>query len=783
MGQGRAGQDRHAVQKTTHGAWRKAAGMLAWLVPIFFATVSPSSDVKPPAGGFEVTYRWTERSGPLTFTKEVHVYGNGQLRWVVRSGLGPAREFTPPRDRALAAELRKVLGGKLPKAQAPCGSPRPGELLFRGTGRKARRIPLWQAQSWQSHGGLAERLLERVLRLQPPRLDGRCRPLLFGLEPGRKPRKPPWIRRKPDTETLLRRFSKATDEEGRLGALTGLAWSQGEDPFFRFELLRQFPTRRPTRALLQAGVPALVRSARTEDAKMLLARLVHRKDPDALFQSALLLAALGRLGDSVAKAASFWRAVLPDGKLKPVLRRLGRIRKAAGVLLHGAPTWGADKRAHAAIFRYLHDLLSWSGLWPPASTDDGAGDATVPLLLAHRALHHARIAYFWRGPRPRTGAAAARAFLLEAYAFFAQGDWSGLPPVWKMDLVYLTGYLRKNPGTYRHTAFAGPLPVRQSVVRLIEMARDEMARRFLDRKTPPGSKGRAELLLAAGRAYRRMEAWDFADWAFQEAAKAGSTDAAFEEICTALERGDVARAAALTASLGPVLDPAQAAAVEAVAAWMRGQWQKAATKAAQAARTVSRPDLQLLAGRALASLGRLDEAASLLEGVCRKPSRQAASACAVLGEMALAANRQEALDRAATSLEALGASGRGCGLALRAAWQAQKGAKSLASLLTRQASFRAGRHPEALLCAAGVLARHHLALPLAMGMVERALALRPGWSQAEALLARLFLEGGRAREAYQHALAAVNRRPGRLAYRALLAAARSRLGLLPGGVP
>ncbi len=752
-----------------------------WLLVLVFSLGPARPAPPPPAGGFHLVYRWTERSGPLSFTKEVHVYGNGQLRWVVRSGLGPARESTPPRNRALATRLRKLLAGRVPKIRPPCGSPRPGVLSIRSTGRKPRTLPLWNARAWQDHGGLAEELVELVLRVRWTRLDGRCRPLLFGLEPGRRSPSPAWLRQSRNTGRFLERFAKASDDEGRLEALASLAWTEVEDPFFRFELLRRFPTRKPAQALLRSGLPALVRSARTREAVALLARLARRTDPDALFQSAILLAALGRLRASARKAADFWRAVLPEAKLKPALRRLGKARKAAETLLRGAPSWGSEKRAHAAIFAYLHDLLSWSGLWPPS--DLRPSETTVPVLLARRALHHARIAYFWRGPRPRAGAAAARAFLLEAYAFFAKADWSGLPPAWKMDLVYLTGYLRKNPAVYRHTAFPGPLSVRESVVRLIEMARYEMARRFLERKAPRDSKEWASLLLAAGRAYRRMEAWAFADWAFREAAKAGSTEGAFEQIRTALEQGDPARAAALAASLGPVLDPGHAAAVEAVASWMQGQPRKAARKAREAAKKLSRPDLQLLAGRALAGVGRLGEAASLLREVCSDPSRHAAPACAALGEAALAANRHEVLERAADRLESLGARGRGCGLALRSAWQAARGRKALAGLLARQAAFRAGRHPEALLCAAGVLARHHVALPLAKEMVERALGARPGWSRAHALLARLFLEGGQTRLAYRHALVAVNRRPGSASYRTLLAAARSRLGLLPGGVP
>ncbi len=719
----------------------------------------------PPVGGFHIIYSWHEQRGPIVLTHEIHIYGNGHLRSVTKTGLGPAQEFNPPRNKRLAETLHQALTRPHDPSRpiAPCGAPLGGTLTHIGRRGKKRVVDLFAPDKWAKYGRLVRTLRNQVLGVSLPLFDGNCQALLPGLEPRSRPPGLVEITPARNEWTGLQKYGAARSKEKRQQALAALAWMPNADSFFRFELLERYPTSPAAQALLRYGLAALVRQVDGSiRASRLLKRLGHRSGPDASFHRSLLQIVRENYQAAGNELGAYYRAMGRPKSAASAAKRGVKAARALATIRSDRSPWRAVKKAHAMLFAFLLDMMRLAGLWP-------APAAALPRLtmsLTRRALHHARAAFFSRGPIIRGRLASkAKAFLVEAYPHLTAGTWVGLPARYRMDLLNLTGFLRRNPSLYRATGFAGPEPVERSLVRLARLRRFREVERFIDRRAAGKPALLAKLHRIVGMTYCDMERWDLAGRFLMAAAKAGSKEAWGGYIHCLVVQGRLSDAAkALADSPTALKGPAYWIGASELAR-RKGAFGKAVETAKKALAAGGTGLAHRALGLALAAKGDIDRAAAELQAATRDASC-ASSAWMDLGRLALAAASKAQARRIAAHLDEPGSPLRGCGQALMAA--RAKG-RSLQDLLARRADYLAQNRPRALLCASRFLVSAGMAPETAHAILGRLLVFEPTQSEANALMARLLLDGDRPRAALGFVRAALQVKRADPSYRGLLA--------------
>jgi len=719
-----------------------------------WATPSRNGPTRP-AGGFHVVYTWKERQGPMLFVQEIHLYGNGTLRFVAKTGVGANHEFMAPTDRAFAQRFKQELSKAKarPDPRPTCGAPRGGILTITGLHRKKTVIDLFQSANWARYGRLARWLVSKVMGGTMPALDADCRPLQTGLRPGAHPPAGlPEIRDPDHEDQFLSDYAKATSDDARYRALVNLAWTKNGDPFFRFELLRRYPTRRESQALIQYHLAELVRSVSNKNlARRLLRRIGRRSGPEFDFHRAILQAILSDVQGMKHSLAAYEQALgRKAGRLQTT--EWNRVAAAWATLSTDRTTWRSVKTAHARLFAFYWNLLYRIGGGNPKTDPPLAG------LLATMALHEARQAFFSRGPVVRGSVnLRARRFVLKYYSPLSKRNWLSLPVAYRFDLLLMTGYLRRHPSLYRNTGYTGPNSDAIILERLILLHRYREAKRFIQRRAGGIPKREARLDVVAGKAFRRNEAWNLAKAAFMHAAQLGAGQGWAEFVRTLIEEGRLAAAAAQAIQAKWLSsNPVMALARSELQARL-GHDDEAAKSALAAIQEDGGPEAHRQAGLALAAQGRLSKAAAHFKAAMSDPTI-GPQARVDLAEMALATGRIKQARQAARDLRASGAL-PGCAetiLSIAATMQHQEG---LARLEAERADFHSGTDPDDLVCAASHFLHHQTMFPVAVRLLRRALTRRPDWSVPRAMLANALAQGGSLRSALNEIEAALRVRP------------------------
>jgi tetratricopeptide (TPR) repeat protein len=420
--------------------------------------------------------------------------------------------------------------------------------------------------------------------------------------------------------------------------------------------------------------------------------------------------------------------------------------------------------AHSRLFVFFKRLARM--VW-------GGAAAKAPALTRYfvrRALHHGRLAFFSRGPRVRgSAAAAAKKLLLNYYKQLAKGRWYRHPVWHRLDLMGLTGYLRRRPSLYRNTGFAGPDPPPQTVERLVHLRRYRAADRFVDRVAGDDKKKRSTLRLHHGIALVDMEQWQRAHAAFLQAAQLGSPQAWAELVGALVEAGKLGAAHTQLSGSGVVADSAPMLLAKARLERRRGHWSASLAAVKKALKKGAAVCAQRDYALALAATGKLAKAVTAFKAAFGQ-RRCGCAARADLARMFLRGGRlQQAADAARGLIEDAHCASA-WGIALLAEVALARKQKALAKLLSERADYHAGYDPDALVAAARVLVRARLMPALAARMLKRALARRPFWSVPRALLARVFAEGGLYKAARMQLRVALRIKPADPAYRTLLRA-------------
>jgi len=726
------------------------------------------ANTRRPAGCFHAVYSWKERQGPMLFVQEIHLYGNGTIRFVAKTGVGSAHEFMAPKDQSFAKQFRQELtkAKTMPVPTPTCGAPRGGTLTITRLHRKTTTIDLFQPANWARYGRLARWLVRKVMGAALPALDADCRPLRTSLRPGaRPPTGLPKIRNRNHEEQYLSNYAKATSDEARFQALVRLAWTRNGDPFFRFELLKRYPTRQQSQALIQYHLAELVRSVSNSDlTRRLLRRIGHRSGPEFDFHRAILMAILGDVQGMRRSLAAYDQA-LGRKVGKSQTTELKRVAAARTTLAANRTTWRAVKTAHARLFAFYWDILYRIGGGNPKT------DPPMASLLAAMALHHARQAFFTRGPVVRGPVnLRARRFVLRYYPSLSKTNWLSLPVAYRFDMLLMTGYLRRHPSLYRNTSFSGPSSDEDILDRLIVLHRYREAKRFIRRRAGGIPKREARLDVVAGRAFRRNEAWNLAKAAFTHAASLGASQGWAEFVRTLIQEGRLVEATAQTLQSKWLSSDATMALARSELQSRLGHDDEAAKAALAAIQADGGPAAHRQAGLALAAMGRLSKAAAHFKAAMSDPT-VGPLARVDLAEMALAVGRIKQAMQAARGLRASG-SRPGCAEAILSVAAAIQHHGKLASLEAERADFHARTNPDDLVCAAQTFLHHQVMFPIAVRLLRRALTRRPNWSVARAMLAEVLVQGGRPRSALSEIEAAIRVRPNYQPYRRLRLAIR-----------
>jgi tetratricopeptide (TPR) repeat protein len=746
-----------------------AAGVLGLLVAsVWLWAFGPDASATKAQPKFHLAYEWKERQGPLTLEHTIHVYGNGTIRYTRSTGFGPPVDYTPPRDRKLAEQLERELiqAAKSPLPLSSCGAPRGGVLMVEGADIKKKKLDLNDSEGWQRYGRLARKIVSKVMGPPPTPLAADCQVLRTKLKPGRgsaSGTKTPKVISAKQEPKLLAKLGEAEAEEERREALAALAWCRGGDPFFRYALLKSHPTSPEAQALLEYHTSALVRGiVDSQSARWLLKRLGRRKGPEYDYHRAILYGVLARPEKVRSSLTAFWKALG-----QPEDQSYGWVDRAVGALAtvrKDEVGWGQVRLAHARLFVFYDRLaeMVWGGK---------AEDAPpLAIHLVRRAIHHARLAFFSRGPRVRGSLAAeARKLAINYYAVLAKGRWYRHPVWHRLDLMGITGYLRRNKSLYRNTGFAGPDPPEKTVARLVRLRRYRSANRFVNRVAGGKDEEEAKLRIRQGIALLEMEEWHRAHAALLEGAKKGSTEAWAELVSGLVEQGKLGAAAAQIAQSDVVAQSGPMLVARAELERRKGRWKASLGFAKKALKKGAGARARHAAGLAYAALGKPGRAVTELEAALSDP-RVGCRAQQDLAALYLRGGMLERASAAARSGLAAERCSPGWAHSVLAAVAALRKQPALAKLLSERAEFHAQDDPDALFAASRVLVHHHVEPGLALRMLRKALARRPGWSRPRALVARLLAEGGLYHRARLELHAALKVKPLDPAYRALLKA-------------
>ena len=716
---------------------------------------------------FHVTYEWTEKHGPLSVKHAIHLYGNGTLRHSRATGFGPPSDYTPPRDLALAIRLKTEIDTAMQKKKPPlppCGAPRGGGLTVEGLGPKKKEISLNESEGWMRYGRIARALVDEVMGAPPEALESDCRPLQVRLKPAKKrAQNLPKVRAASQEDEWLKKLGSSDGQEARREALSALAWMKGGDVFFKYALLRKHPTSAESRALLRHHAAVLTRNVHdVSGARWLLQRFGRRAGPEYDYHRALLYAVVGRLNQSLKSLEAFAVALGRDPKkVKKELSWLKKAVDAQETLASDKATWGARRRAHSRMFA-LYERLT-KRLWM------GKPEEAPPLAVffIRRAAHQARLAFFSRGPTVRGRLRRrGKTLVMTYYHLLVKGHWYRHPVWHRLDLMALTGYLRRNRRLFKNTGFSGPDSPVHTVERLVRLRRFKAADRFVERIGDGRAKKEAPLRLHQGRALLAMERWKRAQKTLMKGAKMGSAEAWAELVMGLVEQGALGAARQQIANSGAVSETAEMKLAEAFSARRQGHWKRAMAAAKKARERGGGASARRALGLARAARGELKAAVSELTAAYSDPR----VGCRARAETAELYIRGKLFEKAKKAIRGF-LNDRRCspawGHALLAAAALKAGRKPLSNIEAARADFHARWDPDACIDSARVLIRHGVVTPNRRRLLRRALARRPHWSIGHALLARLYAEQGALKLARGHARVALKKKPLDPAYRAL----------------
>jgi len=744
---------------------RLFSGTLLTVTLLILLVMGSSAHAVPPK--FHLTYEWKELHGPLAVTYKIHLYGNGTLRYSRATGFGPPAEYTPPKNLSLAKKLESQLSEAKEKKQLPeppCGAPRGGVITIQGLSGKKEKLSLMDSKGWMRYGRIARALVDEVMNEPPKALESDCRALQIRMSPSKKRTSNlPKVHTNESESKLLTTYGKADSEESRKKALAALSWMKSGDPFFKYELLKSHPTTSAARKLLQYHTSVLTRNIKGKsNAQWLLQRLGKRTGPEYDYHRALLYVVMGRYQDALDSLNSFGKAMGRDSnELREENAWVRKAVDAATTLKSEKAGWGARRRAHAEMFGFYENMANMMWIGNP--------DKAPPLCLyfIRRASHQARLAFFSRGPQIR-GSLLRRAqtFILTHHDKLVEGRWYRHPVWHRLDLIALTGYLRRHSRLFRDTGFSGPEQPTSTVERLVMLRRFKAAERFVERMGDGKAEVESSLRFHQGRALLDMERWQKAHTALMKGAKMGSVAAWAMLVSGLVEQGNLGAARQQISNSGAVAKTEDMKLAEAFLEKRHGNWKKSLAAAKEAYKQNRSLRARRAVGLALAALGNLEQSVVELSAAYSDPT----IGCEARSESAEIYLRGKLFSKANKTIHGMLADKRcppAWGHALLAASANKEDMKELAQLQSRRVKHHAGWDPDICLKSVRIMLNYGISNPIMSELLKRVMSRRPTWSKAHALLARDLAENGLLRKAGVHAKVALKKKPMDPAYRAL----------------
>lgn len=720
-------------------------------------------------GGVHLVYAWQERVDQIPIHHEIHIYGNGFMRYAQRAGTGPLQETTLPNDRAFVAGVvaRYRVAKKAKVLLPPCGAPQGGVLTVR-LGRRPRKVRLDNPDRWNRYGRLVRSLVARVVGSVPPPLEADCQPLRLRVDPTRltRVRKAKKLPTRADERRMILELGAATSADRRLEALAALARTRDGDRFFRWALLRHHAGSLPARRLVRRHASELVRSVRNEvEARELLGYLGQLTGAEGRYHRAVLQLVIGRTEHAARNLHAFHTAL---NQLPTAVASTGRMTKLRAAQLDARrrrPPWGPIRRSFARQFVFWHRLARsvWAG--------DPARAPPLATLLYRRALHYARMSALSPSVRASSGGAkvvrAARKLVTTHFRRLAHGRWDGLPYVWRQDLLVVTGYVRRYATLFPKGWAAANLDDHATTVcRMIRLRYFAVADRFVERMVEQKKVDEGVMRLAQGRCLVEQERWVPARRALARAVALGRVEARVALADALLDQGDLAGAERELASL-----PKRSTAGLVIESrlWRLRERPVRAIRAAQAAIAV-RSD-----ARSLGALAQSWELAGRRKAA-RKAYGEAAAEASAQGRSArlawarlelLDGNPRSAFDVAWPLVQAPERRLRAAAHAVLAQAAMGQSMRALARLQTERAMYHAGQDPVALAEVADVLIAQAHQPGVALDALRLARGRRPGWSRIYALYAFVYGQLRRLPRALQSISTALAIRPDYPPYRAI----------------
>ncbi|MFH2004960.1 MAG: hypothetical protein ABI333_00105 [bacterium] len=721
------------------------------------------------ATGIHVVYAWQERVDQIPIQHEVHLYGNGYMRYAQRAGAGAVQETTLPSDKPFVLDLVEQFRAARAAKQLvpPCGAPQGGTLTVR-LGRRPLRLDLTRTQLWNRFGGLVRKIIARVVGAVPQPLEADCQPLRLRVDPSRltQPRRLEKLGTRAEEQQLLLRYGAAQSGEERLEVLASLALIRDGDRFFRWELLRRHPGSVAARRLVRRHASELVRGVRDEaEARELLGTLGQLSGPEGRHHRAVLQLFTGQTAEASRNLHAFHTSLNQLGTARRVVGQVGEFQTAQVDARRIRPPWGRIRRA------FPRQFLFWLRLAQPVWVGDPDQAPPLALALYRRALRFGVLSALNPSVRAGSGGAqtvrAARALVRSHYARLSRGRWDRLPYAYRQDLLSVSGYVRRFPTSFPKEWIEKNLDDRpRTVCRMVRMAYLVVADRFIERMVELQKAKEGPLRLAQGRCLAERERWAGARKAFSRAAELGVSEARIALAEMSLDQGDLGGAERVLEALGN--KSAEALRIESRLWRLRDRPTKA-IRAAEAAQQAA-PDARsrYAVGRSWELVGRRDKARAAYSNGLREPSTAGLRARLALAKLELAAGQpRAALDAAWPLTRAAERRFRASGHAAVAMAAAGMNMEQLVELQVARAAYHAWDDPAALAEVADILIAQGRGLGVALNALLRARGKRPRWSRLFALSAFLYGQLRQLPRAMQSITAALDVRPEYPPYRAI----------------
>ena len=721
------------------------------------------------SGGVHLVYTWQERVDEIQISHEIHLYGNGFMRYAQQAAAGPLQETTLPNDKAFVtgviALFRTARTAK--QLSPPCGAPQGGVLSVR-LNRRPLRIDLSVAKQWNRYGRLARQLLARVVGTLPDPLEADCQPLRLRVDPNRlaRPRSKPAPSLRKDERRLLQTYGKADSDDARRAALTALARMRNGDRFFRWALLRHHPGSLAARRLIRRHAAELVRSVRNlSEARELLGYLTQGDGPEVKYHRALLQLVLGRTAEAGRNLEAFYTGL---NQLKAAAREAKGVVDLAAAQLDARrrrPPWGRVRRSFARQFHF------WLALARKVWAGDPEQAPPLAMLLYRRALHYARVGPLNPSVRSSAGGAtvvrAARGLVQSHFGRLAKGRWDALPFMQRQDLMSVSGVVRRSPRLFPKAWVASQVEdYPRTVCRMIRMHYFAVVGRFIERVVAQKKSAELPLRLAQGRCLVEMERWTSARKALSRAVALGGDAARIVLVEALVEQGDLDGAERELKALAHASAPALV--LESRLWRLRERPTEALRAAEEAVKRKEDAVSRYAVGRSREIAGQGNRARAAYAAAMVEASSAGQRARLALARLELATGRShQALDVAWPLTTSQTRRFRAAGHAVIAMAAALDGRTSLSALQIARALYHAGADPEALVAVSDLLVAHGKGVDAVLTSLHLARGKRPGWSRVYALEAFVYGQLGQLDRALQSVTTALHIRPTYPQYRAI----------------